>query len=151
MRNIKSEIIAALLILLFAHTAFQKYLEHRTFLHTLESSTLLNPIATFVSWSVPLTELAIVCLLLFPLLRKIGLLCAAVLLTAFTIYIVYMLLFSPTMPCSCGGIVSSLSWKQHILFNIVFIGLALYGWYSMRESNDPNNNIAIRRSQTPVT
>jgi hypothetical protein len=151
MRNIKSEIIAALLILLFAYTAFQKYTAHSSFLHTLQNSTLLNPIATFVSWAVPLTELAIVCLLLFPLLRKIGLLCSAVLLTAFTIYIVYMLLFSATLPCSCGGIVSSLSWKQHIVFNIFFIGLAVYGWYSMRESNDPNNNIAIRRSQTPVT
>ncbi|MDI3321372.1 MauE/DoxX family redox-associated membrane protein [Pinibacter soli] len=147
----KSEIIAALLILLFAYTAFQKFIGHGTFLNTLHNSALLRPVAIFVSWSVPITELAIVCLLLFPLLRKIGLLCSAVLLTVFTIYIVCMLLFSSSLPCTCGGIISSLSWKQHILFNIIFIGLALYGWYSMRETSDTNNNIAIRRSQTPVT
>jgi len=151
MRNTKTEIIASILILLFAYTAFQKYMEHETFLLTLKDSPLLHPAANFISWAVPVTELAIVSLLLFPLLRRIGFLCSGVLLSGFTIYIIYMLLFSSNLPCSCGGIVSYLSWKQHIFFNLLFIGLALYGWHSMREKNNSENNIAIRRSRTPVT
>ncbi|MDH7459851.1 hypothetical protein QEG73_01135 [Chitinophagaceae bacterium 26-R-25] len=150
MRNIKSEIIGSLLILLFAYTAFQKYMEHDTFLWTLERSTLLHSLATPLSWMVPATELAVVCLLIFPSLRRIGLLCSVVLLTTFTLYIIYMLLFTPNLPCSCGGIVSYLSWKQHLVFNTIFLLLALYGWYSMRNTHTTDKNIAIRRSRTPV-
>lgn len=150
MRNIKSEIIASLLILLFAYTAFEKYIDHNVFLFTLQSAAIPHTIANFLSWAIPITEFAIVCLLLFPMLRKIGLLCSAVLLTVFSLFIVYMLLFSPTVPCSCGGFVSYLSWKQHLLFNILFILLAIYGWYSMKSTNTTDNNIAIRRSRTPV-
>lgn len=146
MRNIKSEFIASLFILLFAYTAFQKFSHHQLFLITLQRSTLLNPIAGFISWFIPITEFGLVSLLLFPSLRKIGLLCSATLLSMFTVYISIMLLFVPKLPCSCGGIISYLSWKQHIIFNIVFILVALYGWYIMTV----NKNIAIRNSRIPV-
>jgi hypothetical protein len=38
-----------------------------------------------------------------------------------------MLLSEKDLPCSCGGIISSLSWRQHIIFNGVFILLAITG------------------------
>jgi hypothetical protein len=147
MRNLQSEVIASLLILLLAYTAFDKYINHVTFLDTLQSSTLLHPVANLLSWAVPVTELAIVSLLLFPSLRGLGLLCAGVLLSLFTVYIIYMLLFAPNLPCSCGGVISYLSWKQHIVLNIIFVLLAFYGWYSLKVHH---KNIAIRRSRTPV-
>ncbi|MBV4357326.1 MauE/DoxX family redox-associated membrane protein [Pinibacter aurantiacus] len=147
MRNIKSEIIAAILVLLFAYTAIQKYIDHNTFLLTLKDSPLFHHIAGLISWIVPITEFGVVSLLLFPTLRKTGLFLAALLLASFTLYIGYMLIFIPNLPCSCGGIISLLSWKQHLVFNIFFTSLATYGWYDIKS----NKNIAIRRSPTPVT
>jgi len=32
------------------------------------------------------------------------------------------------IPCSCGGIIAKLSWGQHLVFNLIFLGLALIGF-----------------------
>jgi hypothetical protein len=52
---------------------------------------------------------------------------ASALMVSFTIYIIATLTFSKHIPCSCGGIIAQLSWKQHILFNTVFIILGFLG------------------------
>jgi hypothetical protein len=38
-----------------------------------------------------------------------------------------MISFDKNLPCSCGGIISKLSWKQHIIFNLFFIVLSVIG------------------------
>ncbi|WP_407635810.1 MauE/DoxX family redox-associated membrane protein [Solitalea canadensis] len=37
--------------------------------------------------------------------------------------------FSYYIPCSCGGLLSSLSWNEHIAFNIFFIVLIILALY----------------------
>ena len=39
-----------------------------------------------------------------------------------------ILIYSPYVPCSCGGIVSALSWTQHLILNI---GLTLACLFAM--------------------
>ncbi|MGC1244316.1 MAG: MauE/DoxX family redox-associated membrane protein [Chryseosolibacter sp.] len=46
---------------------------------------------------------------------------------AFTGYIAFILTFSPYVPCSCGGILSSMGWTEHLIFNVVFTALAVAG------------------------
>jgi hypothetical protein len=46
---------------------------------------------------------------------------------AFTLYIGAIMTFNKELPCSCGGIISLLSWKEHLVFNSVFILLAFAG------------------------
>jgi hypothetical protein len=146
MRKLIVEVISALLIFLFAYTAFQKFSHHATFLHTLKRAGLPDFFAVCISWVVPIIELLVAGLLFFPSLRRTGLLVSIILLSGFTIYILYMLLFIPNLPCSCGGVISAMTWKQHLIFNIVFILLSLYGWYTMNK----DKNIAIRNSRIPV-
>jgi hypothetical protein len=46
-------------------------------------------------------------------------------MTIFTIYIgAIMAGFFINVPCSCGGLIQSLTWGEHLLFNLFFIALA---------------------------
>jgi hypothetical protein len=45
----------------------------------------------------------------------------------FTTYIYIILNFSVFIPCSCGGVLEELSWTQHLIFNICFISIAIFG------------------------
>ena len=44
----------------------------------------------------------------------------------FTVYIILILYFSDFVPCSCGGVLENLSWKEHVVFNVLFIMFALF-------------------------
>src|SRR6476660_2021273 len=117
LRSIFIEIISALLIFLFVYTAISKIITHNSFEAVLHESSLLKEFSNILSWLIPGTEILISILLFFPRFRNIGLLFSALLLTAFTGYIGYMILFTPKLPCSCGGVLKNLDWKMHIIFN----------------------------------
>lgn len=142
------EIIAALFIFLFVYAAVSKLIDHAGFLYSLQNSPLLQPFASILSWLVPCTEIAISILLFNPKRKEAGLLLSTLLMTAFTFYIAYMLLFIPHLPCSCGGILNSMTWNQHLVFNIVITMLGIIGWRVSKLNKDV---IAINRaSRTPV-
>ena len=128
------ECISALLILLFIYTATSKLLAHNSFVFTLNQSPLLQQYSIPLSWIIPLTEIIISCFLFIPRLRKTGLLFSMLLMTAFTIYISYMIAFRPRLLCSCGGLIKSLTWKGHLLLNISFVVIAVFGWL-MKKTN----------------
>ncbi len=128
------ECISAVLILLFIYTATSKLLSHNSFAFTLSQSPLLQQYSIPLSWIIPIIEILISCLLFIPRLRKTGLLFSVLLIAAFTIYISYMLAFTPTLPCSCGGVIKSLTWKEHLLLNISFIVVAIVGWLMIKKN-----------------
>lgn len=119
--------ICTVLIFLFVYTAINKLLDFRTFKTTLTRSPLVGNRADLLSWSLPVMELATACLLVFPRTHLTGLRLSLALMSLFTIYVAYMILFVPHLPCSCGGIISQLSWMQHLIVNIFFTLLALTG------------------------
>ncbi|WP_352432904.1 MauE/DoxX family redox-associated membrane protein [Mucilaginibacter sp. PAMB04274] len=55
-----------------------------------------------------------------------GLYISITLLTAFTTYIA-LAIFGGLghIPCSCGGVLEKLSWKEHLIFNLFFIVINL--------------------------
>lgn len=69
-------------------------------------------------------EAIAVMLLLIPLTRWYGLILAALLMSLFTAYIAYMLITASALPCSCGGIISKLGWKEHLWLNIILFIIA---------------------------
>ena len=72
----------------------------------------------------PLIALALV----FEKTRTAALYASLVLMLAFTVYAVLILLhFFTYVPCSCGGVIKRLTWKQHLVFNLFFDGLAVAG------------------------
>jgi hypothetical protein len=142
------EIAAGLLMILFLYTAISKLLMLDAFRSVLSRSPLLGDISNLIAWFIPLTEIAIAILLFIPSSRKLAFLFSTVLLTIFSLYITYMLIFSRDLPCSCGGVLNGLGWKPHLVFNCCFIAIALAGWRLAKPHKD---FIAINRlSRTPV-
>lgn len=125
-RVLSADVPASLLILLFAYTALSKLFSFDRFLSVLRSVPVTAPGADVVAWTVVLIEAAIVLLLLFPPTRLKGLYGALGLLLVFTVYLVYMLLFVPHLPCACGGVIGALGWKGHVLLNVGLLGVT--GW-----------------------
>lgn len=126
-RTILLESICLLYVVLLVYAALSKLLEFDNFQAQLGQSPLLSAFTGFVSYSVLGTELIIALLLCFSRTRYVGLLSALGLMVLFTAYIVIILNYSYFVPCSCGGILESLGWKEHLIFNIGFVVLALIG------------------------
>ena len=129
------DIISSLFILLFLYTAITKLFDLLHFRNVLYSSPLLHKIVPVVSLAIPITEIVISIFLFFPKTRRLGLWASLTLMLLFTGYITYMLYFSPALPCSCGGVISQMSWKQHLIFNSFFIILAAIGLFLNKKGN----------------
>lgn len=114
-------------IVLFVYTATSKLIHLDQFGEQLGRFPYISPFAPWIALGVPLVELAIVGLFLVPKLRMKALYASVSLMALFTIYIVTVLKFSDSIPCSCGGVISSMGWTAHILFNVAFIVLGLLG------------------------
>jgi len=147
-KTIAIDIISALFILLFVYTATSKLFEHQSFRAVLSLSPLIGSKAETLSWILPMLELFTAALLFIPSYRKYGFVSSFILMLLFTIYVAYMILFAANLPCSCGGVISAMTWSQHLVFNIFFTALAFISWrYSIRNKLF----IAIdRKSRTPV-
>jgi hypothetical protein len=126
-RKVMIDIISAMFIFLFIYTALSKFYTHKLFTQTLEETPLIGGIAIYIAISVPLIELLASLLLLIPRTRKLGLYSTLGLMLIFTLYVGYMILFTPGRPCTCGGVIEKMTWIQHLLFNIAFTLLALGG------------------------
>jgi uncharacterized membrane protein YphA (DoxX/SURF4 family) len=120
------EIITVLNIILFLYTGIAKLMDYSLFKEQLAASPILEPIAKPVALLLPWIEFAIVLLLVIPRWRLKGLYSSLALMIVFTVYIIALFSFSKEMPCSCGGIIELLSWKQHLIFNGAFILLNIW-------------------------
>lgn len=121
------DIISALFILLFVYTATTKLIEHESFRAVLRQSPLIGTASNTLSFLLPAIELITALLLFVPSIRFWGFVISLFLMVIFTFYITYMILFTPNLPCACGGVIAQMTWKQHLLFNIFFTALAAIG------------------------
>lgn len=124
LKTILVEIISFLLIILFVYSALSKLLEFQNFQAQLGQSPLISAYTGFVSYSVLIVEFLIALLLAIPKSRYIALLASFGLMLMFTAYIIVILNYSSFVPCSCGGILEEMGWKEHLIFNIAFTILA---------------------------
>jgi hypothetical protein len=132
-RSLVSELVIGLLILLFIYTATSKLLDFSTFRHVLSRSPLIGNKAPVVAWILPLIEILISMMLILPRTRAIGLWSSFALMLTFTGYVAWMLAYAPQLPCSCGGVIKQMTWKQHLVFNITYTLIAFLGiWLYQR-------------------
>jgi len=121
------QIFPILLIFLFVYTATSKFLDNGKFVFQmgLAPVPLMKVFAPFLGWVIPAVESIIAISLatgfFYPTVKTKGLYASVILLSIFEIYITIMLLSGSHLPCTCGGIVSQMGWKQHLLFNAFFI------------------------------
>lgn len=121
-------------ILLFCYAALSKAMDFENFQVQIGQSPLLSAYASWVSYAVILLELLIVLLLIVPKTKLLGLYSATALMSAFTVYIFLILNYSDFVPCSCGGILEKLGWKEHLIFNIACVILGTTAVYVLERN-----------------
>lgn len=114
-----------LFIILFVYTATSKLLIFSYFEIQLSRMPLLSSYSNYLVWMVPFVEYAIVILLLFPKQLLVAHYLSLGVLTGFTTYLIWVLNSGVSVPCSCGGVLTNLSWKTHIFFNLACMALAV--------------------------
>ncbi|MEJ0106741.1 MAG: MauE/DoxX family redox-associated membrane protein [Bacteroidota bacterium] len=108
-KNLPADIIAALFILLFSYTAINKYVAMDTLKYVLSEYPLIGKqFAPIIAWGLPIVEIIVVVLLFMPRTRLLGLYSSLLLMTAFTLYLIYMLAFTDKRGCTCGGYASEI-------------------------------------------
>ena len=128
---------------LFTYASLSKLAYFNTFKFQLERSPFFSSYVNSISISVPFSELIVAGLLLIKKTKLLGFLLSYFLMFLFTAYVFAVLQYSHEFPCACGGILSYLTWKQHLIFNIIFTVIAICGIVlilkSKRRGNSYNN------------
>jgi len=123
-----SDICAGLLGGLFVYAAISKLASYEKSRKEMLNQVFPHEVAILLTWLIPVIELFIAIMLLFPRLRKLSFLLSFALLVIFSIYIaVSMSGTFGRIPCSCGGVLGQLSYSVHLIFNSFFILLATIG------------------------
>ena len=127
-RQVILEVIATLLVLLFLYASLSKFLDFKTFIKEMNNQPLPNSWTPFLVWCIPCTEIALSIALIFERTRLPGLYGSLILMSLFTLYTIIILLHGFSyIPCSCGGIIRRLTWRQHLVLNLFFMALAITG------------------------
>jgi len=125
---ILQETIAALLIILFLYASISKFLDFKTFVGEMNNQPFPNTLTPFLVWTLPSLEIAIALSLFFNYTRLVGLYASLFFMSLFTLYagaiLLHLFLY---IPCSCGGVIRKLSWRQHLVFNLFFLCLSVMG------------------------
>lgn len=115
-----------MLVLLFTYAAFSKLFTFSAFDQQLHNQSFPGWLADFLLYFLIPVEIITALLLCFKKTLTVGLLFSTVLMLAFTGYILLVLAdYFSKVPCSCGGVLKSLGWKSHLIFNLVFTTLAI--------------------------
>ena len=123
-------LIAAVLIFLFCYTAISKLMDIEEFHRQLTNQELPQWTISILVWLIPGSELVVSFLLLKPSTRLMGFYGAALLMSLFTGYIALVVFGSfERVPCSCGGVLRSMSFPVHLIFNLFFLALSIGGIY----------------------
>ena len=127
-KKIVLEVISSLLILLFLYTSLSKWLNFTEFTGDMNNQPFPNWMTPWLVWSIPIIEILIVIGLIIDRTRTAAFYSSLILMSAFTIYTIVVLLHAfDYIPCSCGGVIKSLTWTQHLFFNLFFAGISLAG------------------------
>jgi len=103
--------------------------------------------APILGWLMPSVEMLLVIMLAIGIIESkyqtVGIYASLILLLSFEIYISGMLLSGMRLPCTCGGIISKMSWKQHLVFNGIFIIFSAIAIANTKKvKNKPNLTIS---------
>ncbi|MGF2412933.1 MauE/DoxX family redox-associated membrane protein [Ferruginibacter sp.] len=122
--------INSLLVILLVYTGTSKLIDHNLFKEQLARMGYLKSVAAFLSIALPVSEILTGVFIAFKSTTQIGLWSASILMTVFTLYVALMLADNKTkLPCSCGGVIKALSWKNHLWLNTFFMLAAWLNTY----------------------
>ncbi|SEW51592.1 MauE/DoxX family redox-associated membrane protein [Chitinophaga arvensicola] len=150
-KKILQELCIAMLVILFVYTASIKLMKFEEHSLAMKAQPLLPWLQNFLIYAVPFSEIIAVILLAIAKLRRVGLFLTTALLISFTGYVVLVNLnYYGRIPCSCGGVISSFSWQQHLVFNMFFVIIsvvAIYLDYQIDKNDNKKQNLGYSGEQ----
>ena len=111
--------------MILSRTAVLKILDFKNFQLQLAQSPLLTATSDIISYVIIGTELLVVVLLCFYRTRSMGFIGSSLLMAVFATYIGYVLLVIENPPCTCIGLFEKSSWKENLIYTIIFLGIGL--------------------------
>nr|WP_157885969.1 MauE/DoxX family redox-associated membrane protein [Chryseobacterium glaciei] len=116
-----------------------KWGNHQAFYRQLSWNPTTVGYQDILYYFLPGSELLAALLLLLKPVRTYGLWLSAGLMLVFTVYVFYVIFIDPTKAtCTCGGVLSAMTWKQHLVFNISYLLTSCAGIYLNKK--DPKND-----------
>jgi len=130
LKGVVVECILLVLIITFLYSASSKYFDLDIFSVAMRSQSFPNWLATSLILLLPPIEIAIAVLLMFERTKLLGAYISALVLLIFTVYsaMAEFRLFSHSA-CPCGGLISKMNWKQHLIFNSTLFTMSAVGIY----------------------
>ncbi|CAM4423765.1 Methylamine utilisation protein MauE [Pedobacter westerhofensis] len=121
-------LITGLLILLWAYASFSKLFDLKQFNHALMIQVFPRWLGKILLFALPISEIALIVLLLIPETRLIGMYSSMFLMALFTLYVGGAVFhIYDRHPCACGGLFGRLGWHKHFKVNIMLTLIALAG------------------------
>jgi uncharacterized membrane protein YphA (DoxX/SURF4 family) len=146
-------IIGMLFILLFVYASVSKWLHIEAFTNQMNAQPFDDKYTTFLVWSLPFTEIIVSLIIGHNILntskKPTGLFLATGMMIVFTIYIIAILIGTyKAIPCSCGGAIESLTWRQHLYFNVFFIvigvvGIVFWKWVAIKSDSGNVKQVSL--------
>lgn len=129
------QVIRLILIGLYSYVAFSKWFAFGRFVHDMHNQPFARWLADLLIGVLPLLELAVAVLLLFPRWVIWGFGLSVLLMGVFTLYVgaVWLHLFD-RVPCACGGFLSGLGWGQHLAVNLLLLGVSVWGGHLHKQN-----------------
>lgn len=134
-RKLIIEIISYIFIILFLYTGLSKLIDNAVFREQIAVTPIFSKSASFISWFLPSVEIFVSILLFLPKWKQLGMYVSLILMSLFTGYIIYIINVDEKLPCSCGGVIELLSWKQHLVLNGLLILFLIIGISLLNRNN----------------
>ena len=142
-----ADFMVGLIFMMLLYASFSKYFDFSAFQRAMHNQPFPSWFSDVLVIVLPPMEIIVAILLAADKARITGLKATIGLMTAFTLYIVAILVhLFPMVPCTCGGIIRLMSWPQHLLFNLFYIAIAIVA-LKITIENQPNKTYQIRSSQ----
>ncbi|MGN0019980.1 MAG: MauE/DoxX family redox-associated membrane protein [Sphingobacterium hotanense] len=139
-------LIIMLLLALWLPVAIDKILDFAAFRSGILNQPFPDLLGYILIYLLPVLEIATVATLVVSRLQKLGLIMSTTLLIVFSTYIAIALLGAwEQLPCGCGSVINGMNWKQHLIFNLIFLIISIWGlylWNKLRGSKVGDDTVA---------
>lgn len=108
---------------LYMYTGWAKFMNMATFIRGNSKIPHLGQYAKLIGYGIPMLEIVLAILLVIPVywVKRFALWTSTSLMAVFTIYLSLMVKFAEKKLCHCGGVIESMGWEAHIVFNIIWL------------------------------
>ena len=119
---------------LYMYTGYDKLHNVAQFIKGSKRIPFFGQYAELIGWGIPILEILLAVFLVFSSgkTRRITLGVAVTLMGIFTLYLALMMGFIEQRLCHCGGVISSMGWTTHLIFNLIWLAAGIYAYRTLK-------------------